>query len=239
MASIKSILIVQRLALVKLVPKTQVATNISRSFSVQKKPISRFAFNVSNCFLVSNRTNSSNPLPKVTESYAKVTEKAVEAKSTTPELVVSTDPKLIVKQRPPLKKKPKNSSSESTSSSMQTFKVRAFATADYYDLDGLRASLESSGAYQLLAVDEKMSENSLCVGAKYPQINEIEPRHMFFFLEGTVVFWNLSAEEQNSILQMLHKHEKNPYPNRFVKGESEVMEYSWHHMSDDSLSKRV
>lgn len=146
---------------------------------------------------------------------------------------------LIVKQRPPIKKKSKNKHVVVETSSTPMFKVRAFATADYYDLENLRTALETSGAYKLLSIDEKMPDSFVCAGTKYMGVNEIEPRHIFFFLEGTVVFWNLSKEEQNSILDMLHKFEKNPYPLRLVRDESEAMQYSWHHLNDDSLSKRV
>lgn len=152
--------------------------------------------------------------------------------------------KLIIKQRPPIKKTSKKQQQqqqvESWSQQQQhpTFKVRAYATADYYDLESLRTALESSGAYTILSIDKKMPDSFVCASAKYAEINEVEPRHMFFFLEGTVVFWNLSKEEQTTVLDMLHKYEKNPYPLRFVRDESELMEYSWHHINDDGLAKR-
>ena len=122
-----------------------------------------------------------------------------------------------------VKKKPKKSSSET---SMPTYKVKAIATADYYDLDGLSESLAQSGAYYTYELGALFPETCLCVKPKYQEVNEIEPRHMFFFEDGTVVFWNTSSEEQHSLLETLVKHEENPHPAQSIADEAELMNYS-------------
>lgn len=243
MTLFRNVLVIQR-AVLTLAVQTKSAPltcNLTRrAFSIQNKIPSKFTFNlISGPISLSKRLTASTPNIKLVQNVAKnePTPKLTESVSA----AATAASKLIVKQRPPVKKKSKKQiTSDSVSPEKQLFKVRAFATADYYDLESLRASLESSGAYKILTFDdEKMPDSFICASAKYKEINEIEPRHIFFFLEGTVVFWNLSKEEQSGIMDMLHKHEKNPYPLTFVRDESEVMEYSWHNLGDDNLSKRV
>ena len=56
-----------------------------------------------------------------------------------------------------------------------------------------------------------LPDNCLCAKPKYPELNETEPRHIFFFEEGTVVFWNVSQVEQNNMLDMILKHSELYY----------------------------
>jgi uncharacterized Rmd1/YagE family protein len=123
-----------------------------------------------------------------------------------------------------IKKKFKKNTIDPTSS--PTYKVKAIATADFYDLVGLAQSLENSGAYKVFEIGKLIPDTCLCVKPKYPIINEIEPRHMFFFEEGTCVFWNTTQEEQKNLLQLLSKHQENPHPIDSVLEESELMDYS-------------
>lgn len=136
-------------------------------------------------------------------------------------------PSYTMKQRPIKQyQKKSNASASMLNSTTLSYKVKAYCTADYYDMEGLKKCLVTSGAYEIFDIDKQMPENFLCFRTKYQAINEIEPRHMFFFLDGAVVFWNFSREEQNSILDILSKHEKNPYPSRFVNEEVEMLTYS-------------
>ena len=123
-----------------------------------------------------------------------------------------------------IKKKFKKNTTDPTSS--PTYKVKAIATADFYDLVGLARSLENSGAYKVFEIGKLIPDTCLCVKPKYSIINEIEPRHMFFFEEGTCVFWNTTQEEQKNLLQLLNKHQENPHPIDSVLEESELMDYS-------------
>lgn len=138
------------------------------------------------------------------------------------EPTTSTSATSIFSKQRPIKKKTKTPQS---SSSIPSFKAKAYATADYYDLDLLKESLLNSGAYEVIDIGKGV-DNCLCVKPKYQQVNEIEPRHIFFFEDGSVVFWNVSMEEQNSMLEIIEKHEENPYPLDFVNEESEVIRYS-------------
>lgn len=129
----------------------------------------------------------------------------------------------LSKQRPNKKKSKKGSNFPS----MPMFKVKAYATADYYDLENIRISILNSEAYETVTVpNSEEADEFLCIKPKYEQINEIEPRNIFFFENGSVVFWNLSNEEQRFILGLIEKHEENTYDNEIVEEESEVMNYS-------------
>lgn len=71
-----------------------------------------------------------------------------------------------------------------------------------------------------------MPDNCLCARPRYSELNEKEARHVFFFEEGTVVFWNMSNEEQSSILTMLLKHSELFYTQEVIDEESEYLSYS-------------
>ena len=130
---------------------------------------------------------------------------------------------LLNKQRPKSSKK-KAQSPPPIQTTLPSFKIKAYATADCYDLDMVRDVLLKSDAY--IKVDNsEIPDECLCMTAKYQEINEIEPRHLFFFENGCVVFWNLSKAEQNSILLMVQKSAQNPYPDEFVDTESESIDY--------------
>ena len=115
-----------------------------------------------------------------------------------------------------------------------TYKVKSYATADFYDLDSLSKGLIDSGAYEIIKFKTELPDNCLCAKPKYPEINEVEPRHIFFFEEGTVVFWNISSEEQNSILELIHKHSELFYTQEVINEESEYLSYS--QLNEESIS---
>jgi uncharacterized Rmd1/YagE family protein len=112
------------------------------------------------------------------------------------------------------------------SSQIPSFKVKAFATADWYDFNGLKESLIKSGAYDIFEIGKILPDNCICIKAKYEEINEIEPRHIFFYEDGSVVFWNVSNEEEKNILEILLKHEENSYSKEIVNDEVEIISFS-------------
>lgn len=138
-------------------------------------------------------------------------------------MTATSSTSFLSKQRPNKKKTKKIPQF----SSIPMFKVKAYATADYYDLENIKISLLNCEAYESVAVPNSDEANEfLCIKPKYEQVNEIEPRHIFFFEDGSVVFWNLSNEEQRFILELIEKHEENTYDNQIVEEEAEVMNYS-------------
>jgi uncharacterized Rmd1/YagE family protein len=111
-------------------------------------------------------------------------------------------------------------------SQIPSFKVKAFATADWYDFNGLKDTLTKSGAYDIFEIGKILPDNCICAKAKYEEINEIEPRHIFFYEDGSVVFWNISNEEEKNVLEILHKHEENSYAKEIVNDEVEIISFS-------------
>lgn len=133
-------------------------------------------------------------------------------------------------QKKPASKKKANlrRSNQSSIPSIPSFKVKAFATAQWYDLNGLKDTLQKSGIYDLYDDGKPLTlpNNCICVKAKYEEINEIETRHIFFFEDGSVIFWNVSNEEEKSVMDMLKKHEDIPYSKELVNDEIEIVSFS-------------
>lgn len=155
--------------------------------------------------------SSDKPGSKLSELNAKLTESLSSSSS------IASKPRLV-------KKKSKKISNENTA--MLTYKVKTIATADYYDLKALSQALVDSGAYKVLELGKLVQDTCLCVKPKYPLVNETEPRHMFFFEDGTTVFWNSSLEEQEIILGLLKKHQEGPHPSDSIIDEIEILDYS-------------
>ena len=126
----------------------------------------------------------------------------------------------------PLKKTRKIKKEAQTKSSIPSFKVTAFATSKFYDLDSLKQDLLDSEAYEVYEFNKDLPESCFCTTPKYPIPNEIEPRHIFFFEDGVTVFWNVSSEEQHSILDIVKQHSDKTYPINLINDESETMTFS-------------
>lgn len=54
----------------------------------------------------------------------------------------------------------------------------------------------------------------------------VEPREIYFFREGTTVFWNVSELESSNVLSFIRQFEQNSYDERLVHDESEAMPYT-------------
>ncbi|XP_055854668.1 required for meiotic nuclear division protein 1 homolog [Episyrphus balteatus] len=109
------------------------------------------------------------------------------------------------------------------------FNVTAFSTAEQYDLESLVVGLEEQNLYaakKFFSTDNLGAEQDvLYVTAKY-MVNG-EARDIFFFREGSVVMWNFNELEANNVLSFLKPYEKDGYLKPLVKGESEIMPYSY------------
>ncbi|XP_076307564.1 required for meiotic nuclear division protein 1 homolog isoform X7 [Tachypleus tridentatus] len=118
------------------------------------------------------------------------------------------------------RKKPSMAAEED--STQDWWSVVAYSTAEEYDLNGLIDGLNRQGLYQQSAVSEDMND-VLHMCAKY-QVGR-EPREVYFFSEGSVVFWNVPEIEQQAVLKFLKDYETNSYDESIVSEEKEVMEY--------------
>ncbi len=87
----------------------------------------------------------------------------------------------------------------------QTYVVKAYCTADYYDLELLEDAIKKSGAYEIIdQIGREIPDSCLVVRAKYPELNEIEPRYLFFFEEGATVLWNVITKTNFLLLHLYY-----------------------------------
>ncbi|KAH8420438.1 hypothetical protein KR009_010326 [Drosophila setifemur] len=107
--------------------------------------------------------------------------------------------------------------------------TRGYTTAEEYNLEDLQIALRQQNLYEtkrFFSTDNlDVEQNVLFVAAKYPTGQQ--PREIFFFREGSVVFWNCSDIETNNVLSFLRSFERESYVSALVHGESEVMPYTY------------
>lgn len=107
--------------------------------------------------------------------------------------------------------------------------ARGYTTAEEYNLEDLQIALRQQNLYEtkrFFSTDNlDVEQNVLFVAAKYPTGQQ--PREIFFFREGSVVFWNCSDIEMNNVLGFLRSFERESYVSALVHGESEVMPYTY------------
>ncbi|KAH8306867.1 hypothetical protein KR018_009934 [Drosophila ironensis] len=109
--------------------------------------------------------------------------------------------------------------------------TRGYTTAEEYNLEDLQIALRQQNLYETkrffsTSTDNlDVEQNVLYVAAKYPTGQQ--PREIFFFREGSVVFWNCSDIETSNVLSFLRSFERESYVSALVHGESEVMPYTY------------
>uniref|UniRef100_A0A0P4WCY9 DUF155 domain-containing protein n=1 Tax=Scylla olivacea TaxID=85551 RepID=A0A0P4WCY9_SCYOL len=127
---------------------------------------------------------------------------------------------------------------------LSEWQVTAYATADEYDLEKLRDGLTQQGLYSIADFTRAPSPGSVASHSNAPPLDphtlpdpnevlhvmgtyhlETEPREIFFFHSGAVVFWNVAELERNNVLRFLRKYQKGGHDERTVKEESESITY--------------
>uniref|UniRef100_A0A670IUZ3 Required for meiotic nuclear division 1 homolog n=1 Tax=Podarcis muralis TaxID=64176 RepID=A0A670IUZ3_PODMU len=99
----------------------------------------------------------------------------------------------------------------------------AFATAEEYNLGTLCHDLTSYGYVEITTLPRDAA-NVLVIGTE-SSAKEYDPGIIFFFREGSVVFWNVEEKTMKSIMQVLERHEIQPYEVALVHWENEEMNY--------------
>nr|XP_020661446.1 required for meiotic nuclear division protein 1 homolog isoform X1 [Pogona vitticeps]XP_020661528.1 required for meiotic nuclear division protein 1 homolog isoform X1 [Pogona vitticeps]XP_020661614.1 required for meiotic nuclear division protein 1 homolog isoform X1 [Pogona vitticeps] len=99
----------------------------------------------------------------------------------------------------------------------------AYATADEYHLGSLCLDLTSSGYVEITTLPRDAA-NVLVIGTEHAMKN-FDPGMVFFFREGSVVFWNVKEETMKSIMRVLEKHEVQPYEISLIHWENEEINY--------------
>ncbi|XP_047344338.1 required for meiotic nuclear division protein 1 homolog isoform X1 [Vespa velutina] len=105
--------------------------------------------------------------------------------------------------------------------------IKAMATAEQYNLEGLEIGLLNQQLYipHKICISTNPLPDVIHAIAKY-EIGH-EPRELYFFREGTVVMWNVPDLESGNILQFLKLYEENSYTLELIHAESELMTYTY------------
>ncbi|XP_044133888.1 required for meiotic nuclear division protein 1 homolog [Bufo gargarizans] len=101
----------------------------------------------------------------------------------------------------------------------------AFATADEFHLGTLCHDLASHGYCELPSLPRDAS-NVLLVGVENVS-KEQDSGLIFFFREGAVVFWNIEEKTMKHVMQILERHEIQPYEVALVHWENEEINYTF------------
>ncbi|XP_056152074.1 required for meiotic nuclear division protein 1 homolog [Lampris incognitus] len=100
----------------------------------------------------------------------------------------------------------------------------AFATADQYHLPTLCHDLIGNNFHEVALPRD--ASNVLVIStdsAAKPDDNAV----MFFFREGSVVFWNVEEKTMKRVMRILEQHEIQPYEVALVHWENEEINYSF------------
>ncbi|XP_056637843.1 required for meiotic nuclear division protein 1 homolog [Diorhabda carinulata] len=103
------------------------------------------------------------------------------------------------------------------------YNVVAFATAEEYNLENLFNGLVKQNLYEVKKIDN--NSDALHATAKYKV--DREQREIFFFRDGSVVFWNIADLESSNVLEFLKQYEEDSYSERLVQSEYEIMNYKY------------
>lgn len=99
----------------------------------------------------------------------------------------------------------------------------AFATADEYLLGNLSQDLACHGYVEVTSLPRDAA-NILVMGVEN-SAKEGDPGIIFFFREGAAVFWNVRDKTMKQVMQVLEKHEIQPYEIALVHWENEELNY--------------
>ncbi|XP_020775385.1 required for meiotic nuclear division protein 1 homolog [Boleophthalmus pectinirostris] len=123
----------------------------------------------------------------------------------------------------PRTKQPSRSNQPSQTEDQDMMQCIAFATADQYHLPTLCHDLIGNG-FQEIDLPRDAS-NVLVIStdmAAKPDDNAL----IFFFREGSVVFWNVEDKTLKRVLRVLERHEIQPYEVALVHWENEEINYT-------------
>ncbi|XP_022105123.1 required for meiotic nuclear division protein 1 homolog [Acanthaster planci] len=103
----------------------------------------------------------------------------------------------------------------------------AFSTAEEYHLEHLGLDLQSQGSFLPRAMPQDAQDVLLMEVISSDVESKTEPSEIFFFREGSVVFWNVADATLKKVLRIVSKHEFQPYEVAMVAWENEHINYSY------------
>ncbi|XP_047201315.1 required for meiotic nuclear division protein 1 homolog isoform X2 [Girardinichthys multiradiatus] len=123
----------------------------------------------------------------------------------------------------PRTKQPSRANQPSMKEDEDMMQCIAFATADQYHLPTLSHDLINHG-FQEIDLPRDAS-NVLVISTENPAKPD-DDALIFFFREGSVVFWNVEEKEMKKVLRLLEHHEIQPYEVALVHWENEEINYT-------------
>jgi len=137
-----------------------------------------------------------------------------------------------------LKKKP--------SIGRDSWSVVGYSTADRYNLLSLSEKLSAQGLYYQVQLTDDVEGNCICVKSSYEENEELNPisvKEIFFFDDGSTVFWNVPHLERENVLHFLRdtsdEIEVEPFDRETIEEESEMIIYGPSDTSNSHLTKGV
>ncbi|XP_026790265.3 required for meiotic nuclear division protein 1 homolog isoform X1 [Pangasianodon hypophthalmus] len=100
----------------------------------------------------------------------------------------------------------------------------AYATAEQYHLPTLCHDLIANGFFEIRDLPRDAA-NVLVIGTEMASKPD-DSAMMFFFREGSVVFWNVDEKTIKNVMRILEQHEIQPYEVALVHWENEEINYS-------------
>ncbi|XP_077419251.1 required for meiotic nuclear division protein 1 homolog isoform X2 [Vanacampus margaritifer] len=107
---------------------------------------------------------------------------------------------------------------------MDMMRCVAFATADQYNLPSLTLDLTRHGFHE---EDFPRDASNVLVVRPDASAKADDGALIFFFREGSVVFWNVEEKMLKTVLRILERHKSQPYEVALVHWENEEINYAY------------
>ncbi|KAK7487888.1 hypothetical protein BaRGS_00020789 [Batillaria attramentaria] len=128
----------------------------------------------------------------------------------------------LATKRPVRKKSPRGKDDEIEKEHVDN--VVAYAVAEEINLNQLRKALAVQGLYHICELPIDV-QDAVFVRAKYA-VDE-NRREVFFFRDGSAVFWSMPEVERGEVLRFLTKHQSESYDRNLVIREREEMDLKY------------
>ncbi|XP_072163429.1 required for meiotic nuclear division protein 1 homolog [Diadema setosum] len=118
----------------------------------------------------------------------------------------------------------------------------AFSTAEEYNIEHLSFDLQLQGNKFCTIEMPQDAHDVLHIQLSdefYESREVIEPGEMFFFREGSVVFWNVPDPVIKEVMRILGRHQHQPYEVALVNWENEQMTYSYHEQKTNLIKSKI
>ncbi|XP_071945438.1 required for meiotic nuclear division protein 1 homolog [Antedon mediterranea] len=112
--------------------------------------------------------------------------------------------------------------------------VTAYSTAEEYNLEHLSLDLQAQGLFREAYMPPDSQDVLHMQFLNISGERDEEPREIFLFREGSVVFWNVPELVIKGVIRTITKHESQAYEIALVTWENEQMSYTY-----DSEATRI